>query len=509
MKKNQALSIALILFVIIACVLGGTTYYFKKNADELLIAKEQAVKVLPGKDAKIEELSNEIQVLKSYLGTEDELSAITQKYNENMKIVARDGNAPAAPDLGPKDEDGEKAEGEEGEGGEKAEGEDGANPKDAPAADAGAAKPNYQTVIAYLSEKIKDQNALSAKIEELNGEITSLKSQVEKAREEGKKLGEDTVKEQHEAEVQNLEKQIAEQQKSIEETKGRFKEQKKAKESEQKKVRRLEGEKKDLQKQNQERAEAIEKLEEIHRESKLPPAESKMGELIYVDPLGKQGNINLGKKDFLTRGITFSVYEPNNLTEYGMKGTIEVLSVTEDREAEVIIYNNDEADPIKVGDVIYTPTWAPGFEEHFAIAGFVDIDGDNASDLDEVIRLIRQNGGVVDAWQKVDGKMEGKITSETSWLVLGRKPDEKSSQASLTTYTNMARAADDFGTKVQQVKDLLRKMGYRPPADTTNFEVRPTIGTKGRKSTGSVSGLYSKEPSEDTPVKRKPPKSAY
>ena len=66
MRKNQALSIALILFVIIACVLGGTTYYFKKNADELLIAKEQAVKVLPGKDAKIEELSNEIQVLKSY-----------------------------------------------------------------------------------------------------------------------------------------------------------------------------------------------------------------------------------------------------------------------------------------------------------------------------------------------------------------------------------------------------------------------------------------------------------
>lgn len=504
MRKNQALSIALILFVIIACVLGGTTYYFKKNADELLIAKDQAVKVLPGKDAKIEELSNEIQVLKSYLGTEDELSAITQKYNENMKIVARDGNAAAAPELAPKDDDEEKPEGEDGE---KEEGEDGGE-KDAPRIDDGAAKPNYQTVIAYLNEKIKDQNALSAKIEELSTEIVSLKEQVEKAREEGKKLGEDTVKEQHEAEIRNLEKQIADQKRSIDETMDRFKEQKKAKETEQRKVRRLEGEKKDLQKQNQERSEKIEKLEEIHRESKLPPAESKMGELIYVDPLGKQGNINLGKKDYLTRGITFSVYEPNNMTEYGMKGTIEVLSVTEDREAEVIIYNNDEADPIKVGDVIYTPTWAPGFEEHFAIAGFVDIDGDNISDLDEVIRLIRQNGGVVDAWQKVDGKQEGKITSETSWLVLGRKPDEKSSQASLTTYTNMNRQADEFGTKVQQVKDLLRKMGYRPPADTTNFEVRPTIGTKGRSSTGNVSGLYSKEPDESAP-KRKPPKSAY
>ncbi|MCR5162540.1 MAG: hypothetical protein K6C40_00830 [Thermoguttaceae bacterium] len=507
MRKNQALSIALILFVIIACVLGGTTYYFKKNADELLIAKDQAVSVLPGKDAKIEELSNEIQVLKSYLGTEDELSAITQKYNENMKIVARDGNAAPVGDLSPKDDDekpeGEDGENEGGEDGEKADGD-----KDAPRIDDGAAKPNYQTVIAYLNEKIKDQNALSAKIEELNTEITTLKEQVEKAREEGKKLGEDMVKEQYEANIQNLEKQIADRERTIDETKVRFREQKKAKETEQKKVRRLEGEKKDLQKKNQESSEKIEKLEEIRRESKLPPAESKMGELVYVDPLGKQGNINLGKKDFLTRGITFSVYEPNNMTEYGMKGTIEVLSVTDDREAEVIIYNNDESDPIKVGDVIYTPTWAPGFEEHFAIAGFVDIDGDNSSDLEEIIRLIRQNGGVVDAWQKVDGKQEGKITSETSWLVLGRKPDEKSSQASLTTYTNMTRAADEYGTKVQQVKDLLRKMGYRPPADTTNFEVRPTIGTKGRSSTGNVSGLYSKEPDENVP-KRKPPKSAY
>lgn len=504
MRKNQALSIALILFVIIACVLGGTTYYFKKNADELLIAKEQAVSVLPGKDAKIEELSNEIQVLKSYLGTEDELSAITQKYNENMKIVARDGGAIAAPNLAPKDDE----ENGEGEDGEKVEGEDGENAKDAPAVDNVAAKPNYQTVIAYLNEKIQDQNALSVKIEELNNEIASLKKQVEDAREEGKKAGEDSVKEQHEAEIQHLEKQIAEQKKSNDDIMSRFKEQKKAKESEQKKVRRLEGEKKDLQKQNQERSEKIEKLEEIHRESKQPPAESKMGELVYVDPLGKQGNINLGKKDFLSRGITFSVYEPNNMTEYGLKGTIEVLSVTEDREAEVIIYNKDDTDPIKVGDVIYTPTWAPGFVEHFAIAGFVDIDGDNVSDLEEVIRLIRQNGGTVDAFQKVDGKMEGKITSETSWLVLGKKPDEKSSQAWLTTYTNMTRQADEYGTKVQQIKDLLRKMGYRPPANTTNFEVRPTVGSKGRTSTGSVSGLYSKEPEQNVP-KRKPPKSAY
>ena len=513
MRKNQALSIALILFVIIACVLGGTTYYFKKNADELLIAKEQAVKVLPGKDAKIEELSNEIQVLKSYLGTEDELSAITQKYNENMKIVARDGNAVAVPDLAPKDDDEEKPEGEEGE---KEDGEEGGE-KDAPRIDDGAAKPNYQTVIAYLNEKIKDQNALSAKIEELNTQIISLKEEVEKAREEGKKDGENTAKEQHMAEIQNLEKQIADQKKSIDETKDRFREQKKAKEKAQKEITKLTTDNENLVKQKDVFQKEINKLEEERLASKLPPASSKQGELTYVDPQGKQGIINRGKKDNLTRGITFSVYEPNNLTEYGMKGTIEVLSVTEDREAEVVIFNNDESDPIKVGDAIFTATWAPGFVERFAIAGLVDIDDDGVSDLEEVKRLIEQNGGKIDAWQDEEGKQQGVITPQTSWLVLGYPPkimetdtDEirEQKEKELKTFTRMRKKADEFGTKFEQVKDLLRKMGYRPPADTTSFDIRPTVGSKGRKSSGSVSGLYTKEPDENVP-KRKPPKSAY
>ena len=502
MRKNQALSIALILFVIIACVLGVTTYYFKKSADEALTDKVKAEQTLPEKDQKIDSLSSENQTLKDMIAGVDDMNAIIQKYNEAMKYFNQDENAGAVPDIVADDEN-EKPEGEEGQN----EGEKPAEAKDgSPVNKLG--KSSYDALVLQLREQIQANNELTSQIEELNSTIDSLKGMIDKAREEGRAQGEKVERDKFEAKIQNLEMQITEREKTINETNGLLKEQRRANKTEQKKTRRLEGEKKDLQKQIQERSEKIEKLEEIHRESKLPPAESKMGELVYVDPLGQQGNINLGKKDFLTRGITFSVYEPNNLTEYGMKGTIEVLSVTEDREAEVQIYNNDEKNPIKVGDVIYTPTWAPGFEEHFAIAGFVDIDGDNISDLDEVIRLIRQNGGIVDAWQKADGKMEGKMSSETSWLVLGRKPDEKSTQASLTTYTNMTRAADEYGTKVQQVKDLLRKMGYRPPADTTNFEVRPTVGTKGRSSTGSVSGLYSKEPEQNAP-KRKPPRSAY
>ena len=499
MAKN-ALSISLILFVIIACALGGTTYYFKKKVDENQSKMEAAVKALPGKDAEIEKLGKEILVLKSYLGQETaSLEDITVQYNSDMKIVVVEGGAPAPAPKKPADENAEGAEGEEGaEGAEDAEGAEGGEGADA-AAVANAEKPSYRTVIEFLSGKIVEQNDLIAQIETLNQQITDLKAQVEKAKEDGKSAGIQETEEKYKTQIAALER-------DIEELNGRIE----TKDSE---IKHQLSEKKKMSRESNRQKEENEELN-AQRQAKQPPAESKMGELVYVDPLGKQGVINLGKKDNLSRGITFSVYEPNNLTEYGMKGTIEVLSVSEEREAEVILYNNDDADPISVGDVIYTPTWAPGFEEHFAIAGFIDINGDNKSDLNEVIRLIKQNGGIVDAYQRDDGKnagrMSGTVTSETSWIVLGRKPDEKSQEAYLITYTNMTKAADDFNTKQIQLNDLLRKMGYRPSATTQDFDVRPNVGSLKRVSTGNVSGLYSDENAEETPAKRTPPrKSAY
>ena len=112
MAKN-ALSISLILFVIIACVLGGTTYYFKKKVDENQSKMEAAVKALPGKDAEIERLGKEILVLKSYLGQETaSLEDITTQYNSDMKIVVVEGGAPAPAAKKPADENAEGVEGD-------------------------------------------------------------------------------------------------------------------------------------------------------------------------------------------------------------------------------------------------------------------------------------------------------------------------------------------------------------------------------------------------------------
>lgn len=496
---KNALSISLILFVIIACVLGGTTYYFKKNADELLIAKESAVKSIPQKDAEIERLNKEIHDLKSFLGQETaSLEDITVQYNQDMKIVAVDGGAPAPAPKAPANPDDE--DGENDDAG-----------KDAPAAAPNAERPSYLSVIEFLKGKIIEQNALTSQIEDLNNQISDLKKQVETAKEQGKSVGVEETEQKYKTEIATLNTKIDDLNATVGSKEEKIKQQLTDKKKLSRESSRQKAENDELRKQNRERGEAIAKLEEEKIKSKLPPAESKMGELIYVDPLGKQGVIDLGKKDNLSRGITFSVYEPNNLTEYGLKGTIEVLNVSEPREAEVILYNNDESDPIAVGDVIYTPTWAPGFEEHFAIAGFIDIDGDNQSDLQEVIRLIQQNGGTVDAYQRDDGKNAGKqwgkITSDTSWIVLGRTPDEKSDAASRITYTNMTKAADSYNTKQTQLKDLLRKMGYRPSTTAQDFSPSVEVGTR-RTSTGSVSGIYSEE--NQNGAKRNPPKkSAY
>ena len=74
--------------------------------------------------------------------------------------------------------------------------------------------------------------------------------------------------------------------------------------------------------------------------------------------------------------------------------------------AEARIVEDKYGDPIITGDVIYTPVWRPGQQRHFALAGIMDINGDNKSELDLVRRLITMNGGVVDAIAEGDMKSE-------------------------------------------------------------------------------------------------------
>ena len=210
--------------------------------------------------------------------------------------------------------------------------------------------------------------------------------------------------------------------------------------------------------------------------------------------------INLGRADALQQLTSFSVYpiDTNDVTEGSKKGSIEVTQVLEDHLSEARIVEDEPGNPIMPGDVIYTPVWAPGEREHFALTDGMDIDGDGRSDIDTVIRIITLNGGVVDTWITDEGERHGAFTDRTRFLVLGDAPTEVSAAERLKARNDFLQDARGRAITEIQLTDLLNKMGWKNLApvvrhgrgsNPNDFRAQPPEEGV-RSSTGTVSPLF-------------------
>jgi hypothetical protein len=181
--------------------------------------------------------------------------------------------------------------------------------------------------------------------------------------------------------------------------------------------------------------------------------------------------IDLGRADSLQRQVTFSVY-PADITDVSAgskKGSLEVTQVLGDHLAEARVLDDKLVDPIISGDKIFTPVWVPGEKRHFALAGFLDIDGDGRSDLQTVIRLITMNGGVVDSYIDDKGKRVGEMTVNTRYLVMGTAPTEKGQTEMIKEFSNMRAESQKLGVQQVQLVDLLQRMGWKNQAPVVRF----------------------------------------
>ncbi|MCE5268735.1 MAG: hypothetical protein LLG00_12705 [Planctomycetaceae bacterium] len=235
--------------------------------------------------------------------------------------------------------------------------------------------------------------------------------------------------------------------------------------------------------------------------------------------------INLGRADSLVRQVTFAVYPAamTNITLKDKKGSIEVTQILGDHLAEARVLDDRASNPIVSGDKINTVLWSPGQQRHFALAGFFDIDGDGRSDLATVMNLIKANGGVVDAYIADNGrdknKVQGEITVNTNYLVLGQAPTEKGDPGQLTSFSKMRTDADKLRTPRMQLGDLLQGMGWRNLSpvvryghgiNPNDFRAKPAEGEM-RQSTGGHTSAFEKRepPASQSPGNTAPSRSYY
>ncbi|QDT68693.1 hypothetical protein MalM25_16170 [Planctomycetes bacterium MalM25] len=202
-----------------------------------------------------------------------------------------------------------------------------------------------------------------------------------------------------------------------------------------------------------------------------PTSEVADGQVTYVNQATQTAWIDLGEADALRRQVTFSVFDSalHDAGKAQRKGSLEVVRVLGDHIAEVKITSDNPREPIVPGDRIYSQVWQRGKQLRFGLTGFVDLDNDGQSDLQQAKDLIALNGGVVDVSLEEDGDIDGEMTVQTRYLVLGDSPDQPSKALYRDGFQTMSAEAANLGVETITLPEFLDRMGYRPAESTFRF----------------------------------------
>jgi hypothetical protein len=205
-------------------------------------------------------------------------------------------------------------------------------------------------------------------------------------------------------------------------------------------------------------------IREHERQEIDPPS----GEITWVSLPTKTVWINRGRADSLQRGIRFTVYaaESNNSAKAVEKGTIEVTRIVADHQAECRIVDDKFSDPMTSNDKIFTAFWSPGQQNHFAVAGNMNLDGDGHNQVNTAIGLIKSYGGVVDCYLDEQGHRQGQITAATQYIVQGDAP---TSAEAVKTNTDILKDASRYQLKVWSLADFKQRMNYQKSSSVEHF----------------------------------------
>lgn len=158
------------------------------------------------------------------------------------------------------------------------------------------------------------------------------------------------------------------------------------------------------------------------------------------------------------------------------KGTIELIWVGERYSLARIKETKSKIDPLRTGDIVYSPAWSPNEPMRFALIGKMDVNRDGKDDRADLIRMIEAAGGVVDYdLPPPPGKERGKISGRDAWYVTddpetrGLLRDESNPKEDLGTIefreflekqSAALREARDNGVRPMLIGRLLNYLGY-------------------------------------------------
>ncbi len=441
-RESQGLQVLLIVFVMLTVVLGVTTYLYVKRADETTHAATAAKADQKKAEEATADKQKECDLLKQLIGMpERTIEEIKKQHDDDMATY---GNArrPAA---------------------------DG-TPSDTPLFDSNNL--HYQRLLAGMFKTIEDR---SAELVQSRATLADLQARF-KTREDQKDEAMKRVSGDYKS-MEDKIKQIGTDFVAV--NTGTSAEVKVMVE----KVTKVSTEAAEAQKEAEKekknaRDVVAQKEKEIQDVIKAHPAagegggtETPQGEITWVSDAQKMVWINRGQADGLPRQTKFTVYSADSSVgaKAVKKGQIEVMRIEGAHTAQCRILEDKLADPIMAGDKVFTYGWSPGQQDHFALAGVMNLDGDGRNQLNIVRGLITQNGGVIDCQLDEQGHKVGLVTPSTRFAVIGDPPEKNASPEFIKNNGEILRDVDRYQLRKLTLADFKQRMNYQKTSSVEHF----------------------------------------
>jgi len=252
------------------------------------------------------------------------------------------------------------------------------------------------------------------------------------------------------------------------------------------------------------------------------------GRLTFIDQHNLTAFVDIGSRDKLRVGTTFSVYSQNNSgvglpqSDTDLKGKIVITEILGPALAKADIVDPKLGEPMAVGDPIYSPVFSPGRAMEIAVVGGLDFDGNPGSDREGFRRMVSANGASIvlevndeakilgrDGEEVTDADISTLISSNTRFVLVGDLGDEDTQDTIQRELNNkiriikvrMEQAATDNGVYVLSLSRFLDYIGYsrkalawsptKPfpatlPNGSKSTSVNATFGN--RQSSAAISG---------------------
>jgi hypothetical protein len=172
--------------------------------------------------------------------------------------------------------------------------------------------------------------------------------------------------------------------------------------------------------------------------------------------------INLGSKDSVAAGMSFTVYPPTGVEKSGEGKASLVITEVYKTTSECRLRDQQRDDPVVAGDLVANVAFDPTRTHIFVVAGNFDLHGagmPTPGGAEEVRTLIRQFGG----------KLADEVDINTDFVILGEKPVSKEEPPGLDpqarqVFREQAKAIEHFDQIQNRASEL-----HIPMLNTNRF----------------------------------------